>query len=130
MRNNDDHTHVRLNISCDVAKFNNYRSRQIFSRFLTSLTLRVIGGWAVTGDCVRGSIQYNTIQYNTILLFNVSVYNRVKYTIGSYSNCATLDERKSLSNMEYKFTMCYLQQTCLIAKHYEVRVWKTCETWI
>ena len=55
----------------------------------------------------------------------MSIQGQYKYSIGSYSmysNCATLDELKSLSNLEDKFTMCYLQQTCLIGKHYEVRV--------
>ena len=53
---------------------------------------------------------------------DMAIQGQYKYTIGSCSNCATLDELMSLSNMEDKFTMCYLQQMCLIAKHYEVRV--------
>ena len=53
---------------------------------------------------------------------DMAIQGQYKYTIGSYSTCATLDELRSLSNMEDKFTMCYFQQTCLIAKHYEVRV--------
>ena len=38
---------------------------------------------------------------------DMAIHGQYKYTIGSYSNCATLDELKSLSNMEDKFTMCY-----------------------